>query len=560
MARTHACDSPPYRASRARDTGKEAHAIEDTAVAPAKAGARQWAGLAVLALPTLLISLDQSVLFLALPHLAESLRPTGAQTLWIMDIYGFLIAGFLITMGTLGDRIGRRRLLMIGASAVGVTSVAAACSTSAEALILTRALLGVAAATLMPSTLALISNMFHDPYQRGRAIAVWAGCFMGGTALGPVVGGMFLEYFWWGSVFLLGVPVMALLLLVAPRVLPEYKDPDAGRIDLFSVLLSLVSILSVIYWLKELARHGFGPTALAAVVIGLAVGWVFVKRQGVLEHPLLDLKLFRVGAFTAALLILMVSMLGTGGGYLFITGFLQMVEDMSPMEAGLWMVPSAVASILAAQVAPILTKRFQLGTVIGASLLIGMTGYTMLIFVDPVGGLPLLLAGFVIIFIGVGTFGALGTNMVVGSAPPERGGSAAALSSISGDLGNALGVAMLGSLGTAVHRDTIAPPAGTPADAADAAGASMEDAVTAAGGLPAEAAEALMTAAKTAYTHGLNTIGIARAVITAVSAVISLTMLRRRGGTAPSGEVPPRRRSRPEGNTEAAAGPLSTPG
>ncbi|WP_405632420.1 MFS transporter [Streptomyces sp. NBC_01174] len=523
----------------------------NTPVPPApKAGPREWLGLAVLALPTLLISLDRSVLYLALPHLAEALHPTGTQTLWIMDIYGFLIAGFLITMGTLGDRIGRRKLLMTGAVAVGLTSVAAAYSTSAEALIITRALLGIAAATLMPSTLALIGTLFQDPYQRGRAIAVWAGCFMGGTALGPVIGGVLLEFFWWGSVFLIGVPVMVLLLIVAPSVLPEYKDPKAGRVDLTSVLLSLVSVLTVIYGLKELARHGFGPAAVAAVLAGLAVGTVFVKRQGRLAHPLLDLKLFRVTAFTAALLILLVSMLGTGGGYLFITGFLQMVEGMSPMEAGLWMVPAAVASVVSAQVAPVLAQRFRLGTVIGVSLLIGMAGYAMLVFVDPVGGLPLLLTGFVIIFIGVGTFGALGTNMVVGSAPPERGGSAAALSSISGDLGNALGVATLGSLGAAVYRDTFAPPPGTPAGASRAASASMENAVNAAAELPAEAAEALMTTARAAYTVGLNTIGIACAAITALSAVVSLTLLRGRHGAAPSDDAPPRR----EDTSEEAAG------
>ncbi|MDQ8706195.1 MFS transporter [Streptomyces sp. LHD-70] len=516
-----------------------------------KAGSREWLGLAVLALPTLLISLDQSVLYLALPHLAEGLQPTGTQTLWIMDIYGFLIAGFLITMGTLGDRIGRRKLLMIGAVAVGLTSVAAAYSTSAEGLIVTRALLGIAAATLMPSTLALISNMFQDPHQKGRAIAVWASCFMGGTALGPVVGGTLLEYFWWGSVFLLGVPVMVVLLIVAPLLLPEYKDPNAGRIDLPSVLLSMVSILSVIYGLKELARYGFEALPLAAIVVGVAVGWVFVKRQGKLEHPLLDLKLFRVATFTAALLILMVSMLGTGGGYLFITGFLQMVEGMSPMEAGLWMVPAAVASILAAQVAPALAQRFQLGTVIGASLLIGMTGYAMLAFVDPVAGLPLLLAGFVIIFIGVGTFGALGTGMVVGSAPPERAGSAAALSSISGDLGTALGIATLGSLGTAVYRGSVEPPAEVPAGAADAAGVSMEEALNAARTLPGDAADSLLTAAEDAYTSGLNAIGVACAVITAVSATIALTMLRKRRAAGGSDDVPPQEQEKETVDREA---------
>ncbi|RII15808.1 Antiseptic resistance protein [Streptomyces sp. YIM 130001] len=504
-----------------------------------KAGPREWLGLAVLALPTLLISLDQSVLYLALPHLAEDLGPTGTQTLWIMDIYGFLIAGFLITMGTLGDRIGRRKLLMIGAAAVGATSVAAACSTSAQTLILSRALLGIAAATLMPSTLALIGNMFRDPNQRGRAIAVWASCFMGGTALGPVVGGIFLEHFWWGSVFLLGVPVMAVLLIAAPRLLPEYKDPDAGRIDLFSVLLSLVSVLSVIYGLKELARGGFDLLPLVAVFVGPAVGTVFVKRQGRLEHPLLDLKLFRVGAFTAALLILMVSMLGTGGGYLFITGFLQMVEGYSPMEAGLLMVPAAVASILAAQVAPVLARRLSTGTVVGSALIVGTVGYLLLALVDPVGGMPLLMTGFVIIFVGVGTFGSLGTGLVVGSVPPERGGAAAALSSISGDLGNALGVATLGSLGAGVYRSSFDAPAGTADSAARSAGAGMESAVAVARDLPAQAGEALLTAARSAYSSGLNSIGIACALITATSAVIALTVLRERAGDAPSGARAP---------------------
>ncbi|MHC0433589.1 MFS transporter [Streptomyces sp. O3] len=523
---------------RIKDQGRTSMSSNAPEGTVRKAGAREWLGLAALALPTLLISLDQSVLYLALPHLAEGLSPTGTQTLWIMDIYGFLIAGFLITMGTLGDRIGRRKLLMIGATAVGITSVLAAYSDSAEQLIVTRALLGIAAATLMPSTLALIGNMFHDPYQRGRAIAVWASCFMGGTALGPVVGGTLLEYFWWGSVFLIGVPVMVVLLIVAPILLPEYKDPNAGKLDLFSVVLSLASILPIIYGLKELARYGFEPVPATALVVGLAIGAVFVSRQGKLANPLLDLKLFKVGAFTAALLILMVAMLGTGGGYLFITGFLQMVEGLSPMEAGLWMVPAAIASIIAAQVAPVFAKRHPLSTVIGVGLLIGMIGYLLIVFVDPIGGMPLLIAGLVIIFIGVGTIGALGTNLVVGSVPPEKAGSAAALSSISGDLGTALGIATLGSLGASVYRGTISVPDSTPDAAADVAEESMENAIAAAQDLPVASGEDLLAAAREAYTNGLNSVGIACAVIAAVSAAIALTTLRKNRGAVPSGEAP----------------------
>ncbi|MFE2295105.1 MFS transporter [Streptomyces sp. NPDC059452] len=502
-----------------------------------KAGAREWAGLAVLALPTLLISLDQSVLFLALPHLAEALRPTGTQTLWMMDIYGFMIAGFLITMGTLGDRVGRRRLLMIGAVCVGLTSLLAAYSTSAEALIAARALLGISAATLMPSTLALISNMFHDPQERGRAIAVWASCFMAGTALGPVVGGVLLEYFWWGSVFLLGVPIMVILLVLAPVLLPEYRDSGAGKVDLLSVALSLGAILPVVYGLKELAKYGWSPGSAAAVLVGLAVGAAFVVRQRGLESPLLDLRLFRSALFSFALVVLLVSMVAMGGFYLFVTGYFQMVEGLSPMEAGLWMVPSALASIVSAQLAPTLVKRLPLGVVIGLGLGIGAVGYVLIAFVGPVGGLPLLVAGFIVVFFGSGPAGALGTNLVVSSAPPERGGSAAALSSISGDLGVALGIAALGSLGSAVYRSGVEVPDGLPAEAARATGDSLESTVAAAQHLSPELGGQALAAARDAYTGGLNAVAVVCALVAATTAVIAMTALRGvgapRGGPVP---------------------------
>src|SRR6188474_2903990 len=191
-----------------------------------RAGRREWLGLAVIALPCVLYSMDLTVLELAVPRLSADLKPTAAQLLWILDIYGFLVAGSLITMGTLGDRIGRRRLLMIGAAAFGVASVIAAFSTSAEMLIATRALLGLAGATLAPSTLSLIRNMFLDQQQRTVAIGIWISSYSVGAAIGPLVGGILLEHFWWGSVFLIGVPVMVLLLVVGPMLLPEFRDPE----------------------------------------------------------------------------------------------------------------------------------------------------------------------------------------------------------------------------------------------------------------------------------------------------------------------------------------------
>ncbi|MEW1547102.1 MFS transporter [Streptomyces tsukubensis] len=529
--------------------------------AAGKAGAREWAGLAVLALPTLLISLDQSVLFLALPHLADSLAPTGSQMLWIMDIYGFMIAGFLVTMGTLGDRIGRRRLLMTGAVAVGATSLMAAFSTSAELLIASRALLGVAAATLMPSTLSLIGNMFRDPVQRGRAFAVWACCFMGGTALGPVVGGVMLEYFWWGSVFLLGVPVMLILLVAAPLVLPEYKAPDGGRIDLPSVLMSLAAILPVIYGLKESAREGWEPGAAAAIAAGIAFGALFTARQRRLSHPLLDLGLFRHRAFTLALLVLLLTMAGMSGAYLFITGFLQMVEGLSPFEAGLWMVPSALVSVVSATLAPTLARRLPVGTVVAGGLALTAVGYLLLAFVDPVGGLPLLITGFVISFFGTGPIGALGANLAVGSAPPEKSGSAASLNETSGEFGVAFGLAAFGSLGGALYSSGVTVPDGLTGEQAEAVRGSVEGALAVAADLPGGPAEAVLAAAREAYVGGLNTVGAVCAVLAVATAAVAGTALRRATGARPGPSAPDAAapQSEPEPEPERQPEPGGTP-
>src|ERR687891_34954 len=263
-----------------------------------RAGRREWIGLGVIALPCLLYSMDLTVLNVAVPHLSADLKPSASQLLWIIDIYGFLVAGFLITMGTLGDRIGRRRLLLIGAVVFGAGSLLAAFSTSAEMLIVSRALLGVAGATLAPSTLSLIFNMFHDPQQRTFAIGVWIASYSAGAVVGPVLGGLLLEYFWWGSVFLLAVPVMVLLLILGPMLLPEFKDPNAGKPDILSAGLSLAGVLLVIFGLKRIATDGFDAVPAASIIAGLSVGAIFVRRQLSLADPLIDLTLFKQPKFT----------------------------------------------------------------------------------------------------------------------------------------------------------------------------------------------------------------------------------------------------------------------
>ncbi|AXB47387.1 MFS transporter [Amycolatopsis albispora] len=494
----------------------------------ARAGRREWLGLAVLALPTLLLSLDLSVLYLALPHLSADLGATGTEQLWITDIYGFLIAGFLVTMGTLGDRVGRKRLLMIGGVAFAIASVLAAYSGSPEMLIASRALMGIAGATLMPSTLALISNMFTDPKQQGTAIGVWMACFMGGMALGPIVGGALLEAFWWGSVFLLAVPVMLALVVFGPALLPEYKDENAGKLDLVSVVLSLATILPVIYGLKELAKLEFGVVSFGAIVVGLIFGVVFVKRQNALEHPLLDMALFKNRTFTAAISITTAGGI-MSGSYLLINLYLQVVEGLSPLQAALWLLPSAATTIVSVMMAPVIARKVRPGYAIAAGLVAVAIGYVLLTFVDGPGGLAIVVAGLVVSAAGAGPMGSLGTGLVFSSVPMEKMGSASSLSETGGEFGIAMGVATMGVIGTAVYRgqmDDVTVPAGVPVEAADAARESIAGAAAAAQSVPGEAGAALLSVARDAFSTSLNVTVTVSASLAVLLAIVAATVLR----------------------------------
>jgi DHA2 family multidrug resistance protein-like MFS transporter len=486
----------------------------ETTETATRTGRREWIGLAVLALPTLLLSLDMSVLHLAVPHIAADLRPSSTELLWIIDIYGFMIAGFLVTMGTLGDRIGRRKLLMVGGAAFGLASVGAAFASSPAMLIGARALLGVAGATLMPSTLALISNMFRDPRQRSTAIAVWMSCFMGGMVIGPVVGGLLLSVAWWGSVFLLGVPVMVLLLVTAPALLPEYRDEHAGRLDLASVALSLGTILPVVYALKEIAKDGPALGTVAVLLAGLGVGLAFVRRQQRLAHPMLDLGLFRNRTFAAALCIMLVGAITMGGVFLLISQYLQLVAGLTTAQAGLALVPQAGAVVVGSMIAPRLAKRIRPEFVLGFGMLVAAGGLLIFTQLDGGGnGVVLVVLGLSVAAFGMGPQGVLCTEMVVGSVPPNKAGAASAMSETSGEFGIAMGIALFGSIGTAVYRDQLPP------DASAAVRESLAGAVT--GGDPG-----LVAAARDAFTSGLHTVSALAVVVVVVFAVVGMVALR----------------------------------
>ncbi len=496
-----------------------------------KAGGREWLGLAVLALACLLYAMDLTVLHLALPTISEDLRPTSAQLLWIVDIYGFLVAGSLITMGTLGDRIGRRKLLLIGAAAFGGISILAAFATSAEMLIASRALLGLAGATVGPSTLSLIFTMFKDRGQRATAIGVWIAAFSAGGAVGPVLGGLLLERFWWGSVFLLAVPPMALLLILGPRILPEYRDEAAGRLDIISAGLSLVAILAIIFGLKELAQGAGGWLAPAAIVFGLATGVVFARRQLTLAAPMIDLRLFRTPSFTVSLLINFLAIFVAIGYFLFVAQYLQLVLGLSPLRSGLWSIPSAIGFIVGSQLAPRILRGIRPAVTIGVGLGMAALGLIILTRVEVSGGLVPLVLASVVISLGLAPTLALTTDLIVGSAPPERAGAASGLSETCAELGGALGIAILGSIGVAVYRNVLGGglPAGLSPEASATARDTLGGAVGVAAQLPAADSAALLTAAHQAFVAGMHLateIATAVAVLAAALAVIVLRQLR----------------------------------
>ncbi|MFD7434363.1 MFS transporter [Streptomyces sp. NPDC059861] len=486
-----------------------------------RAGRREWTALGVLMLPLLLVSMDVSVLYFAVPAIGADLEPTGTQQLWIFDIYAFVLAGLLMTMGSVGDRVGRRRLLLIGAAAFGAASLVAAYANSAETLIAARAVLGIGGATLMPSTLALVRTMFTDAAQRAKAIAVWSGVMTAGVALGSVLSGLLVEFFWWGSVFLVNLPAMALLLLLGPLLLPESRDPAPGRFDWLSVPLSMAAVLPVVYGLKELPSQGWNVRYVVSITVGLLFAALFVQRQRTARSPMISPALFRGPGFTPAVALNLISAFGVMGSAYFTTQYLQSVLGSSALEAALWaLLPSLPIGLAAPLAARLVQQGVNRAYVVAAGFAIAASGYTLLAFAGT-DTMALVLVACGVLASGLVMVMSQIMDLALSGVPVERAGSASSLMETGAEFGGALGMAVLGSIGTAVYRH------GIPSSAPDAAHETLGGALAVAGRMPERTGDALATAARAAFTDGMQAAGIAGAVLLSGAAVLAAVSLRR---------------------------------
>ncbi|WP_405619508.1 MFS transporter [Streptomyces sp. NBC_00076] len=483
---------------------------------PVRAGRREWTALGVLMLPLLLVSMDVSVLYFAIPAISADLEPSGTQQLWIFDIYAFVLAGLLMTMGSLGDRIGRRRLLLIGATAFGAASLVAAYANSAETLIAARAVLGIGGATLMPSTMALLRTMFTDPGQRAKAIGLWSGVMTAGIALGSVMSGILVQHFWWGSVFLVNLPALALLLVLGPILLPESKDPAPGRFDWLSVPLSMAAVLPVIYGLKEIPSEGWNVRYVVSITVGLLFAALFVHRQRTTASPMIDPALFRGRGFAPSVALNLVSAFGFMGSAYFTTQYLQSVLDKSALEAALWaLLPSLPIGAAAPVAAALVQRGVDRAHVVTAGFAIASCGFALLALAGT-DSMWLVLTSCGVLAVGGVTVMSQIMDLAMGTAPVERAGTASSLMETGTEFGGALGMAVLGAIGTAIYRHEI--PASAPAPAHETLGGALA---------VADRVPGLAAAAREAFTSGMQGAAIAGAVVLAGAAVLAAVTLRK---------------------------------
>ena len=489
---------------------------------------RRWWALVGFGIAVLLVSLDNAILALAVPSLAESLSPSPAELLWIGDIYSFVLAGLLITMGSLGDRFGRKRMLVWGSVAFAIMSVVAAYSPTPEMLILSRALLGVAGATLMPSTLSLIRNTFPDPKERTFAIGVWSAMAAFGSGGGPVLGGFLLEHFWWGSVFLVNVPIIIVMLAIGLPAWRESKDPNAGPVDVLSIVLSLAGMLAMVWAIKEIAFQGLGYlTGWGVLFLGLAGLFAFVKRQNSLEKPMINMSLFRNPAFSGAIASQLISIFSFIGATFFLAQLFQMVLGYSPMEAAIRLLPCQIAALIAGPLAARFIGLWGRRVVIGTGILLGAVGLFGAAFTRG-EGLILISISLALIGFAVGLALTATADSILSAAPPEHAGAASAVGETAYELGTALGIAILGTLlGTWYYLNVSVPESLTAAQKAQAS-ESLPEAIEVSRQVSPAVGNELLASAQSAFSSGMVMVCVVAGLVCLIGAAVAFKVMPRK--------------------------------
>ncbi|MFC5237946.1 MFS transporter [Pseudonocardia zijingensis] len=492
---------------------------------PVRAGRREWCALAVLLLPTLLVTIDNTVLGFALPAISAALSPSATQLLWLVDVYPLVLAALLVTMGTLGDRVGRRRTLLVGVTGFGVVSLLAAFSTDATHLVAARAMLGFFGAMLMPATLALLRTLFRDRAQRRFAVAVWATGFAAGSALGPIVGGLLLQHFWWGSVFLVNVPVMLVMLVLAPALLPESRMARPGRFDPLGVVLSVLAMAPAVLAVKIVAHDGVTAAAALALLVAVASGALFVRRaqarRAAGEEPLLDVSLFASPVLRLSALANATTMFAFTGLLFFSAQYLVLVQGMTPMDAGIVLVPGSVVTILSGLAAARLGRRYQLRVLVPTGLVLAAAGYVMCALLWTGPAVAVLVVASVLVGAGIGLSETVTNEAILSAAPADRAGSASAVSETAYEVGAVLGTAVLGSVLSAVYRAAVEVPSAVGPTYAAAARETLGGAVDLAHRLTGTPAAELLSSARSAFT---GAVGITAVAGTAVLVLVAVTV------------------------------------
>ncbi|MFC3501859.1 MFS transporter [Micromonospora krabiensis] len=486
---------------------------------------RRWAILGVLVISLLVVVLDNTILNVALRTLADPVHGLGAsqgELEWAINSYTLVFAGLLFTFGVLGDRAGRKRFLLIGLVLFGLASLLSAYAQSPGQLVAARALMGVGGAAIMPVTLSIISNVF-DPRERGRAIGVWAGAVGLAVAIGPVLGGALLEHFWWGSVFLINVPVIVLGVVLVALLVPESRDPKPGRVDVFGVVLSVVGLVALTYGIIDGGEHGFGrPLVWVAIVGGLAVLAWFIEIERRSDHPSLDVRLFKVPRFAAPVAIVGLIFFAAMGVMFFGSFYLQLVRGYSPLETGLLFLPFAGAQLIFAPRSATMVRKYGGKAVAVVGLTLTVISLAAFVFIDAKTPIWVVLIFYFIQGVGMANIMPPATESIMSALPREKAGVGSAVSNTLRQVGGALGVAVLGSVLSAVYRNDVEPAlASLPAQARDAANESISGAYAAAGQL-GPAAPKLLAAANDSFITAMHWAAALSALVAALGVLVAL--------------------------------------